>query len=200
MFIGAGREMMLADAPYFQAIAQVEADGRIVDVLCLKKNGVTSTIARPIRGTVEQQRADTVATEQPPYDNILDTRHRAPLFHIQQDYARHLPISQCHVAALRAGKPGLDRFERALVGAQILVKRQINRHLAQLKGERGLTRNLCLPVAPLKIAMHMQREDAIRLKTIIQRVQRGRVRHLYRTHLDLRADLWICSIHDLTSP
>src|SRR5579872_3680407 len=63
----------------------------------------------------------------------------------------------------------------------------------QLKSQRGLTGNLCLPIALLKIAMHTQRKDAIRLKTIIQRVQRWRIGHLYSPHLNLR----ICSIHNL---
>src|SRR5581483_12468211 len=100
--------MMLADAPYLQAIAQVEADGGIIDVLGFQQNGVASAIARPVGGAVEQQRADTIAPEQSPDDNILDTRYRAPRFDVQQHDASNLPVSQRHVAALRAGKPGLD--------------------------------------------------------------------------------------------
>jgi hypothetical protein len=54
VFDGAEGIVVLADAPYFQAIAQVEFDSGIVDVLRLKENGVAATISRPIGGAVEQ--------------------------------------------------------------------------------------------------------------------------------------------------
>src|SRR5438270_7873738 len=99
---------MLADAPYFQAVAQVELDGGIVDVLRLQQDGPAAAIACPVAGAVEKQGADHVAAKLAPNDDIFDTCERSPLLHTQQDYSRNLSIGQGDIPAIDSGNSGFD--------------------------------------------------------------------------------------------
>src|SRR5579875_801404 len=52
---GAGRVEVTLDAPDIEAVAQVELDGWIVNILRLQHNRPTATSTRPISGAGEEQ-------------------------------------------------------------------------------------------------------------------------------------------------
>lgn len=133
MFNGAGRVEVVADAPDFEAVAQVELDGRVVDVLRLQHNSPAATLARPIVGAVEQQRTDAVATKLAAHQDMLNGGNRAPAFIVEQDHSSNLPIGQSYVAAVNAAQRPLDIGRRIGKFTIIFIERAVKLRLAQLE-------------------------------------------------------------------
>ncbi len=72
VFCRAGGIEVALDAPYFEAVAQVELDSGIIDILRLQDKRPAIVLTRPVRGTVEQQGTNAIAAKMATDENITD--------------------------------------------------------------------------------------------------------------------------------